>query len=288
MAILLVGQVAAQPADTQPPAPFNPAAHNLPASANDLVREIIERQLQHTSEPAYMYRARKETPSGVQTKEVIETAEGSVSWLLAINDKPLNDEQRQKEEAKLQDLLKNPSEQAKIRKDQEEDEERTRKMLRTMPDAFLYTYEGTEPARSGAGELVRLAFKPNPNFKPPDRESQVYRGMEGHMLIDPNARHLVKINAQLVQDVNFGWGIFGHLDKGGHFMVEQSRITRDRWDITDMVLDFTGKVLIFKKLRIKEHQVASDFHPVPQNLSLLEGVQMLRKQATELAQKKQF
>jgi hypothetical protein len=99
---------------------------------------------------------------------------------------------------------------------------------------------------------------------------------------------MIKIDAHLVQDVNFGWGIFGHLDKGGHFMVEQSRVDKDRWDITEMTLDFTGKVLLFKRLRIKEHQITSEFRPVPQKLSLYEGVQMLRKQATQLAQKKQF
>jgi hypothetical protein len=282
---LLVAQ--ASGTNTQPQLPtFQPTAHNLPASANAFVREVIDNQLKQTGEPAYMYRVRKDTPSGTQIKEVVETNEGSVSWLIAVNEQPLNDEQRRKEDEKLESLLKSPEEQAKHRKDQKEDNERTNKMLRTMQDAFIYTYDGIEPGRTG--EVVRLSFKPNPNFKAPDRETQVFRGMEGHMLVDNAARHMLKIDATLVQDVNFGWGIFGRLNKGGHFMVAQARIAQDRWDITDMTLDFTGKVLLFKRLRIKEHQVMTNFRPVPQNLSLYQGVQMLRKQATELAQKKQF
>ena len=273
------------PALTPPIAPFDPQAHDVPPDANDLVREVINNQLAHKVQPAYMYRVRKETPSGLQTKEVIETKDGAVSWLLAINDQPLNDEQRRQEDDKLQNLLQNHEEQSKHRKDQKEDDERTRRMLQAMPDAFIYTYDGTEPARNAARDCVRLTFKPNPNFKPPDRETQVFSGMEGHMLVDPAERHMVKIDATLVRNVNFGWGIFGRLDKGGRFMVAQSRIGRDRWDVTDKILDFTGKILLFKRLRIKEHEVVSDFRPVPQDLSLSDGVQMLRQEATHLAQK---
>ncbi|MCI0348649.1 MAG: hypothetical protein L0Z53_04420 [Acidobacteriales bacterium] len=267
---------------------FDPKARNLPVSANDLVRDVIASQLKQRVEPAYMFRIRKETPAGTQTKELIETSSGRVAWVLEFNDQRLTAEQRQREDEKLQKLLDNREEQEKSFKRQKEDEERTRKMLGAMPDAFLYTYESVEPPRNGSGELVRLSFKANPKFKAPDRETQVYRSMEGHMLVDHQEKHLVKIDAQLIQDVNFGWGIFGRLNKGGRFIVEQSRIAKDRWDITDMELDFTGKVLLFKKLRIKEHQTATAFRPVPQNLSLYEAVQILRHKATELAQKKQF
>ena len=289
VALLASVQLAAQAAPAAPSqAPFNPAAHNLPASAGALAREVINSQLKHRVEPAYMYRTRKETPAGSQTRELIEAANGSVGWVLAINDKPLSAEQRSQEEKKLEKLLNNPDEQAKQFKRQKEDEERSRKMMASMPDAFIYNYDGMEPGRNGLGELVRLSFKPNPDFNPPDRETQVLSGMEGHMLIDPKERHLVKIDAQLVEDVNFGWGIFGRLNKGGRFVVEQSRIAKDRWDTTDMTLDFTGKILLFKKLQIKEHETASDFRPVPQNLTLQDAAQMLRQKVTELAQKKQF
>lgn len=289
IAVLGCVQLAAQTAPaTSHQAPFNPASRNLPASANDFVREVIDNQLKHQAEPAYMFRVRKETPSGTQTRELIEAANGSVGWVLANNDQPLSAEQRGEEESKLQKLLNDPDEQAKYFKRQREDEERSRKMVAAMPDAFIYTYEGMEPARNGSSELLRLSFKANPDFKPADRETQVFRGMEGHMLIDLNERHLAKIDAQLVEDVNFGWGIFGRLNKGGRFVVVQSRIAKDRWDTTDMTLDFTGKILLFKKLRINEHQTASDFRPVPQNLSLHDAAQILRQKATELAQKKQF
>jgi hypothetical protein len=288
IALLLHVPLAAQAPNTPQHAPFDPAARNLPASPNDLAREVFNNQLKHQVEPAYMFRTHKETPAGTQTREIIETANGSIGWVLAINDQPLSAEQRKHEEEKLDKLLNDPDEQAKHFKGQKEDEERSRKMMASMPDAFIYTYEGVEPGRNGFGELVRLAFKANPAFNPADRETQVLTGMEGHMLIDPVERHLAKIDAQLVNDVNFGWGIFGRLNKGGRFVVEQSRIAKDRWDTTDMTLDFTGKILLFKKLRIKEHQTASDFRPVPQNLSLRDAAQILRQKVTELAQKKQF
>lgn len=279
--------VAAQAASDTPARPaFNPAAHNLPALANTLVRQVIDDQLKERTEPAYMFRLRRATPAGVQTKDIVETNAGKVAYLVAINDQLLNEEQRQNEDARLEGLLKNTEEQAKQLRRQKEDRERTRKMLRAMPDAFIYTYKSIEPMPNYAGQIVRLSFKPNPDFKPPERETQVYRGMEGEMLVDPVERRLVTIDAHLVHDVNFGWGIFGRLDKGGFFKVQQSRVSKDRWDISEMTLDFTGKVLLFKKLRIKEYQQATNFRPVPQNLSLEDGVRMLRQRSEEVAQKK--
>ena len=63
------------------------------------------------------------------------------------------------------------------------------------------------------GPAYRLALKPNPNFTPPDREADVYHGMEGELWIDKDQQRIVRFDAHLVQDVNFGWGILGSSTK---------------------------------------------------------------------------
>jgi hypothetical protein len=50
-----------------------------------------------------------------------------------------------------------------------------------------------------------------------------------------------------------------------------------------MDLDFTGKILLFKKLAIKSTQTFSDFHEAPANLTFAQGVELLKKQAQEVA-----
>ncbi len=262
---------------------FGQASSNAPAAsqpqglsgaaAKQYVRHIIEHELaaDHEDHSHFAYHLRKETPKGTTVKQVVETPLGSVSRLIAINDQPLNQEQRAHDEERLQKLLNNPEEQQQKRRAEQEDAKKAEEMLRVLPDAFLYTQSGVN------GDLVIFKFRPDPNFDPPSRESSVYRGMEGTLILDARQQRLVKIDAHMFQDVTFGWGILGRLDKGGSFYVEQKQIEGTRWDITTMNVNMTGKALFFKTINMQEKEVLSDFHRLPDNLSLKQAVDMLEK-----------
>ena len=47
---------------------------------------------------------------------------------------------------------------------------------------------------------------------------------------------------------------------------------------------FTGKILLFKSINIRSTEVYSDFRPVPVDLTFAQGVQLLKKQVTTVAQ----
>src|SRR3974390_2633678 len=149
-------------------------------------------------------------------------------------------------------------------------------MLPASPDAVLYTYPGRERGTNG-DELVHLTFKPNPNFNPPNHETRVYEGMQGDMLIDRNAMRIAKIDGTLFKDVEFGWGILGRLYKGGKFYIEQRDVGNGRWETVRETLDFNGKVLMIKPLTIYSTETASDFHPVPSNLTVVQALELLHK-----------
>jgi hypothetical protein len=254
----------------QPPAP------GLPASANDLVREAVNKESkQHDRDSRFMYRARKQTPEKIETKEYIETNDGTVARLIQLNDQPLPPDVQKAEKKRLERLLSDPDMQKDRQRKQKEDQNRVERMVRALPDAFLYEYEGVEPGKYG--ETVKLKFKPNPNFNPESRELKVYEGMEGHMLIDAASHRLLRLEAQLFRDVDFGWGILGRLYKGGKFVVEQSRIEPDHWETTGLTVDMTGRALLFKSLRFDTRETATDFRRVASGLSLAQGVELLQK-----------
>ena len=288
VAVLLAGSCgsvdAAQTAsDKQSPVAQAQALH-LPAEPQELVRETMQNELKSTDAGEhFQFRGRKQTPKGSQTKDYVETVDGIVARLVAVDDAPLTPEQQQKEDQRLKKLLTDPSLQQKRRKQQQEDEDRVKKMLNAMPDAFQYQYNGVE--QSNNGPAVRLTFVPNPDFHPPNRETEIYRGMDGTMLINATEKRLVEISGTLFQDVNFGWGIFGRLDRGGRFIVKQSKIGADRWETTEMNLRFTGKILLFKSLNINEYETESDFRIAPRNLTLAQGVELLQRQPPVVAQK---
>ena len=277
---VLLGAVAA--GQQAPP----PATPQVPAQ--ELVRRAIANEDKASKENVrFLYRLRTETPkTGAITKELVETNEGVVARLIAVNDRPPTAEERKKDDERLEKLAKDPQARDAKKKQQKEDEERTTRMVRALPDAFLYQYDGFEPGKNGQ-QVIRLKFRPNPNYDPPNRELQVYQGMEGTMLIDPSDERLAKIKAHLFKGVNFGWGILGHLDPGGRFEVGQSRVGGDRWEVTEMRLKFTGKILLFKSLNINEYETAFDYRRAPDNLSFVQGIEFLKKQPEFLAEQKQ-
>jgi hypothetical protein len=254
--------------------------------AQELVQKAIANEEKESKiHLRYTFRTRTETPkSGALTKQMVETNDGMVARLIAVNDKPPSPEDRKKDDERLAKLINDPQARAAKARQQKEDEERTNRMVRALPDAFLYEYDGFVPGKNGQ-QLVRLKFQPNPKFDPPSRELQVYQGMRGTMVIDPDQQRLVKIQAYLFRGVNFGWGILGHLDPGGQFEVEQAQVPEsDRWEVVEMRLSFTGKVLFFKSLNIREHETAFGYRRAPDNLTFAQGVEFLKKQPDVLAE----
>ena len=255
----------------------------------ELVRRTVQNEIKPPNDQVkFMFLERKETPRGTQTKLLVETREAMAGMVIAINDRPLNPEQRQAEIARIERFVKNPEELKKKIKDEKEDADRTVRIMKALPDAFLYEPDGTEVGKEGLGkpgdELVRLKFRPNPRYNPPSRVELVLTGMEGTLLIDASEHRLARIDGKLVKEVGFGWGILGHLNPGGHFLVDQSEVGNNRWEVTHMDLAFTGKVLFFKSLNIKSKEDYSDFRPAPPNLTFAQAVELLKKEEAVVAQ----
>jgi hypothetical protein len=260
-------------------------------SPTELVRETVRNEVRAANDLScarHMFRSRRQTAQGSQIKLFVETQEGMAGLLLANNDQPLTPEQRQAEEARVERLLTNAGELQKKRKKEKEDAERTLQIVKALPDAFIYEADGTESGREGVGkpgeELVRLNFRPNPKYDAPSRVEQVLTGMHGHLLIDPQCHRLALIDGTLFREVGFGWGIFGHLDRGGHFVVQQGDVGDNSWDVTRMILNFSGKIMFFKNLRIQSDEVFSGFRPVSAKLTFADGVKLLKKQESVLAE----
>jgi hypothetical protein len=266
-----------------------PAA--TPGAANDLspaalVRSAVANEvaaIQDTS-VKHMFRSRKQTPHGSQTKLYVETNEAMAGMTIAYDDKPISEQQLQGELRHLQHLVADPNDMRRKQKQEREDTEHTLRIVRALPDAFVYDFDGTEPSRPGLGkagdELVRLKFRPNPHYSPPSRVEQVLMGMQGQLLIDKDCLQLAKIDATLFREVSFGWGILGHLDKGGSFVVEQAEVGDGTWAISRNQLNFTGKIMMVKSLMIKSDETFSDFRRMPDDITFAKGVELLKQEWT--------
>jgi len=207
------------------------------------------------------------------TKEILETRDGAVARLLSINDAAPGPADRQKDEARLDALLADPSRQRKRKQSEQDDTGRALKALRALPRAFLYQYTASETI--GSQTLERYAFTPNPKFSSSDLELLVLTAMSGTLTIDAAHERVVRLEGHLLQDIDIGWGILGRLNKGGWLMIEQADVGGGQWRIVHFQLAMNGRVF-FKTRSFDTTEEESQFAPVPVGLTYQQAIQILR------------
>ncbi len=250
------------------------ASAGPPIAANDLVRAVVANELkgQGGGHGRRMYRVDREEQGKKKAKEVVQTGQVSLDRLVAVDGQPLNAKEEQDERERIGNLVRNPAEQHRLEQTRKKEAEQCKAFFKMIPDALTFIYAGRD------GDLIKLSYRPDPSFQPPSREARVFHEMEGEMWVHETQRRLVRIRGQLIADVKFAGGLLGHLEKGGHFNVEQRELSPGQWDLTLMEVDIKGKALFFKTIAVNEKEYRSDFRMVPDGLTLAEAADMLTKQ----------
>jgi hypothetical protein len=256
----------------------------------ELVRKAVQNEIAAANDDGarFLFRGTKTTPQGSTTRLYVETKDATAGLVIAYNDKPLAPEQRHDEEARVQRFIDHPEELQKKREQERANAERTLRITRALPDAFVFEYAGEVPGSAGIGSpgapLVKLDFRPNPHYEPPTRVEEILTGMQGYVLIDTTRYRLASIDGTLFKEVGFGWGILGHLDRGGRFVVQQQEVGDNSWEFSNLTLNFTGKIMLFKNLSIVSREVFNGFKQVPSNLTFAQALELLRKEDAPVAE----
>jgi hypothetical protein len=245
------------------------------AQAQALVTRALGTEIRVARDPNHLmrYLLRRSTPRLTSTKDIIETRDGNVARLLSVNDKPLAPEDDQKELARLATLAGNPSLQKHRKDNEEEDAGIVLKLLRMLPNAFLYQYAGSFNGPSGT--VHRFTFKPNPKFDPPDIETQALTAMSGELRVDAAQERVLRLEGHLQQDTTYGWGILGKLNKGGWVILEQADVGEKQWRIVNVQMEMVLRIL-FRTKYINTSEQLSRFTPVPAGMDYRQAIQMLR------------
>jgi hypothetical protein len=252
-------------------------AHGPSESAptdDPLVTRALSNELSAAQDAGHpmQYRLRKSSPHLISTKEILETKDGAVARLLSINDAAPSLADRQKDEARLDELLADPSRQRRRKQTEQDDTGRALKVLRVLPKAFLYHYAGET---TGSQTLKRYTFTPNPKFTSTDLELLILGAMSGTLTIDATHERVVRLEGHLGQDVTIGWGILGRLNKGGWLVIQQAEVGAGQWRIVHFQMLMSGRVL-FTTRSFDTTEEESQYAPVPLGLSYQQAIQMLR------------
>ena len=244
-------------------------------SPNELMRAVIANELKPTSDANHwMYEVEKDEDGQKQSKEVAQTREGSLERLIATDGHILSSGKQQEEAIRIENLLKNPQERQRQEELRKKDAKECEAFLRMIPDSLLFTYQGQE------GPFVKLSFKPNPSFQPSSRAAHVLHAMEGQILVQAKEQRLAAISGRLVEEVKFGGGLLGHLEKGGTFSVRRAALGPAQWMLVAMDVNIKGKALFFKNIAVQQKEYRRNFRKLPDDLTLADAAQILTNHVT--------
>ena len=202
-------------------------------------------------------------------EQEIETVDGPVHRLLSVDGHEPSPSERKQNDERLQELRQNPRARLELKKNSQADEKLLTDLLRVMPDAFLFEDQGTQES------FEKLTFSPNPTYKPKTNEEKVLHAMSGVILIDRDEKRLARLSATLTQQVDFGYGIVGHLRKGGTVDVNRIQLARGIWKTSSFRIDIQGRFVFFKTISKQQDEAHSDFKSVAPDTTIPQALKQI-------------
>ena len=243
-----------------------------PETAGQLIRETVYNELQdHNNHGYWRYWIQQHVQNDTRLQEQVETADGPIARLVQTNGHPPDDQARDEERAKLEHLVNSPHEQSNHRKDYVDDEKHAALIMALLPDAYVFEYAGEE---SGC---YHIRFRPNPDYATHTVEARVAHAMTGDLWIDARMKRLSRLEGHLEENLDFGFGLLGRVDKGGWFHVERVQVSPTEWKTRRMEIHLSGRAVLFKTIARDTNEIRGGFAAVPAGLNLAQGMRLLEQ-----------
>lgn len=247
-----------------------------PESAGQLVREVVYNELHdHQAHGYWRYWIAQQSDRKQKVSDQVETSDGPVVQVVSMGGQPLSPLEQQHERDRLEGLLASPAEMARHKQAYAEDEQRIGRIVALLPDAFLYDYAGEENG------LYRLVYRPNPGYLAHGIEARIFHAMHGELWVDSRMKRLARLDGELEENVDFGYGILGRLYKGGWFRLVRTQVSTIDWKTTCLEVHMNGRALLFKTIARETSETRGGFAAVPAGMTLQQGVELLEGQSLQ-------
>lgn len=239
-----------------------------------LVREVVYNELHdHAQHGYFRYWIQRNSRTGTSLTEQIETVDGPVERRVENNGKPLEGREAQEEEGRLEALRNSAAQQTKQREAYEQDEQRIGKILALLPDAFVYRDAGVQDG------VRHLHFTPNPSYSARGVEARVFHSMSGDLWIDLRNKRMQRLEGRLDENVEFGFGLLGRVDKGSWFRMVRTPVSPTEWKTEEFELHVSARALMLKTLARNTSEQRGGFAAVSAHTSLAQGLAFLEDAA---------
>jgi hypothetical protein len=242
-------------------------------TAKELIGVTCHNELQQREKRTlWSYIAERHSNNHVFREQVIETVDAPVRHLLAVDGAPPTSAQMKEENDRHQELLNNASRRHALQKQQNDDDKTMEELLLIIPEAFVFEDQGPE------GQSEKIAFHPNPGFKPKTYEQRVLHALDGIVFVDLHDKRIVRLSGSLQSRVEFGYGLIGHVEQGGTTDITRVHLSPGVWKTSAEKINIDGRFVILKTINKHQDESRTGFEPVPPDTTFAQALNEIGKQ----------
>jgi hypothetical protein len=242
-------------------------------TAKELIGDACYNEMQQREKRTlWSYVAERHSNDHVFREQVIETVDAPVRHLLAVDGYPPTSVQMKEEHDRHQELLNNASRRHAIQKQRDDDDKKMEELLRIIPEAFVFEDQGKE------GQSERIAFHPNPGFKPKTYEQRIFHALDGIVFIDLHDKRIARLSGALGTRVKVAYGLIGHMEQGGTTEITRVHLLPGVWKTSAEKIDIDGRFLMLKTINNHQAENRTDFEPVAPDTTFAQALNKIEKQ----------
>ena len=232
--------------------------------AREIVKKSVEKDqfsANHAKDYAWVQRVETHQNSS-KDKDAIRTFESVFLYgrrfnrLIARNDKPLPDDEKNKVQAAFDKRVAEQQKQQPAREARrEKNRERERAFELEIPDLYNFKLEGED--KIDGYDVWIISATPKPNYTPRDKDARPLQKFRGKLWIDKAEYHWVRIQAEVIEPLT--WGLFiAKLNPGSTMFIEQTRVNDEIWLPKHQTVHFAAR-LVFKHFDMQQDITFRDY-----------------------------
>jgi hypothetical protein len=144
-------------------------------------------------------------------------------------------------------------------------------LLRIIPEAFVFEDQGKD------GESEKIAFHPNPAFKPGTYEQRILHALDGMVFVDLHDKRIARLSGSLATGVEFGYGVIGHVQQGGTTEITRVYLSEGIWKTNAEKIDINGRFVLLKSINKHQDETRTDFAPVAPDTTFAQALNEIEK-----------